>query len=96
MSSLRERLAAAKSGTKRGPVGKLLFGTPFEGGGSNIVPCVTGTELVWVKSPGSLCGGRIGSSTKGCLKSTRECDIEAHARSKCNFPTNPYVRLLVG
>jgi uncharacterized membrane protein YgcG len=95
MSSLRERLAAAKSGTRRSPVGKLLFASPTEGGGSGVVPCVEGTELVWVKFPKVLCGGRIGTAGKGCLKSTGECDVEAHERSKCDFPSDPFLVLMV-
>jgi hypothetical protein len=95
MSSLRDRLAAAKSGTRRGPVGKLLFSSPMKGGGSAVVPCVEGTELVWVKFPQSLCGGRIGTSGKGCLKSIGDCDIESHDRSKCEFPSDPFLVLMV-
>jgi hypothetical protein len=44
-----------------------------------------------VKVPQSLCGGRVGTSGKGCLKSIGECDVEAHERSKCNFPSNPFL-----
>jgi hypothetical protein len=83
--------------------GKLLFSTPDgEGGGGSdtslsaaVFPCVHGKEIVWVKHPQFLCGSRIGNSSKGCLKSVSECDVESHERSKCNFPTTPFLVLMV-
>ena len=51
-----------------------------------VEPCVPGKELVWVKHPEFLCGGRIGNGVKGCLKSIGGCDVEAHERSKCELP----------
>jgi hypothetical protein len=102
MSSLRERLDAAKRESRRvNSGGKLLFSTPDGEGGSDtslsaaVFPCVHGKEIVWVKHPQLLCGGRIGNSSKGCLKSVSECDVESHERSKCNFPTTPFLVLMV-
>ena len=96
MSSMRIRLEAAKQKSRRGASGgKLLFSTPGMVGGSDksaaLAPCVTGNELVWVKHPEFLCGGRIGTSGKGCLKSLNQCDVEAHERSKCDFPEDPFL-----
>ena len=81
MSSLRERLDAVKRESRRGTSGgKFLFATPSNEGGSDsaaaLMHCVTGTELIWVKHPEYICGGRIGSGVKGCLKSIGQCDTE--------------------
>ena len=97
MSSMRKRLEAAKQNSRRAGVsgGKLLFASPGGLGGSvksaALAPCVTGNELVWVKHPEFLCGGRIGNGGKGCLKSISQCDTEAHERSKCDFPEVPFL-----
>ena len=83
MSSMHLRLEAAKRDSKRGiSGGKSLFSTPSKVGGgpatAALVPCVPGKELVWVKHPEFLCGGRIGNGAKGCLHSIGGCDVEAH------------------
>ncbi len=98
MSSLRDRLNAVKESKKASPLSKSLF--PSVGGldadGAAILPNLIGKELVWVKSPASICGGRIGSSgCKGCLKSIGECDVESHERTKCEFPSSPFLVLMV-
>ena len=96
MSSMRKRLENAKQNSRRGAAGgKFLFSTPLKVGGmmssGSLVPCIAGKELVWVKHPEYLCGGRIGIGGKGCLKSLRDCDTEAHERSKCDFPGVPFL-----
>ena len=97
MSSMRLRLEAAKRDSKRGITGgKSLFSTPSKVGGlgsaaAALVPCVPGKELVWVKYPEFLCGGRVGSGGNVCLKSIGGCDVETHERSKCDLPLEPFL-----
>ena len=96
MSSMRKRLEAAKQDSRRGiSGGKSLFSTPGMVGGSGksaaLMPCMAGKELVWVKHPDFLCGGRIGNGGKGCLKSLSACDTEAHERTKCDLPEVPFL-----
>ena len=93
---MRKRLEAAKQNSRRGVAGgKFLFSTPVKVGGmissDSLSPCIAGKELVWVKHPEYLCGGRIGIGGKGCLKSLRDCDTEAHERSKCDLPGVPFL-----
>ena len=38
-----------------------------------------------------MCGGKIGFGGKGCLKSIGNCDVEAHERSKCDLPDEPFL-----
>ena len=102
MSSLRDRLAAAKQSSRRaGSMGKSLFHTPVgkEGGSgvisSAVVPLVPGKELLWVKLPEFLCGGRVGTGGKTCLRTSSKCDTESHERSKNDLPSDPFLILLV-
>ena len=58
-----------------------------------IVPCIAGKELVLVKHPDHLCGGRIGRNGKVCLKSLGNCDTESHERSKGELPLESFLIL---
>ena len=101
MSSIQERIKAARLRAKGASTSSNLFETPTKKGGLgdedvDISPLEAGEELYWVRDPTLLCLGRIGTDGKACLLERKSCKVASHETQKCELPAEPFLTMSKG